>query len=195
MKKLLLAFALSSSLVSASFADTNLFFEQMIGTNLTDKGSWAIIGRKGDEKKNAGCAMTTSWNDGSYIWFVKDLIDGEFYIEFRNNAWNISDAPGNYEFRMNFKYSNGSIRGGDLTFYLLNKNTVFVRNLEKGIVEHLYNAKELAFVMPGSIKNAVVFLDRTREALNLMSRCIDESKNYKLEGAQSQSRPGIQRNI
>lgn len=193
MKRLLLGLLLSTSFIFPAIGEPNQrFFEQSIGTNITNKGAWIIIGSTGDGSRNvnARCSMGTEWNDGSYIWYIKDLIDDEVYMEFRNNIWNINDEPGRYTLRMNFKLSTGQIRGNDIVYSLINKNTIMLRNLGRTVTELMFNARELSFVMPGSIPNATIPLYKSREALNILSRCIDASKNFKLEGVGTGTTPG-----
>lgn len=185
MKKLLLISTMIATLTTSCLAESRIFFEKQIGQNLNDIGSWRIAGRTGDSKYNAACSVMTSWNDGSAFYFVRDLIDGEVYIEFKNNNWNVSDPKGTYNARINFKYSNNSVQGADVPFDLINKNTVMFRNLNKDFTKNFFGAIKLDIIMPGTIPNAFVPLAKTREALGLLSQCIDASKNHKLEGATS----------
>lgn len=184
MKKILIliALALTTTFVSASLANQSgsVFYEYMIGQRLTDKGAWIILGKTGSDTSNAKCSMGTEWNDGSYYWYINDLIDNEVYMEFRNNSWNISDPPGKYTLRANFKYSNGSIRGDYLKYDLINKNLIFIRWLDEMVTNEMFNAIELVLVMPGTISNAIIPLTGTRKAIALLSECRNQSKKYKL---------------
>jgi len=191
MKKLLLALCLSTAVITTGLAESNLsriFFNEMIGRNITDRGAWGIWGRTGDNRVNAACGMGTSWNDGSYFNFIKDLMDQEVYMEMHNANWNISDAPGTYELRANFVYSNGHVVGGSLKYQLINKNKILIRNLDRSIIDLVFDAKGLVLVMPGSIQSVTIPLDNSRSGMKLLSKCIDVSKNYSLTGPDS--RPG-----
>lgn len=183
MTKIFLIIVSLFMMTTACFAENKIFFEQRIGSkDLNQTGSWLILGRTGNEKLNAGCALTTTWTDGSQFWLTKDLIDDEVYAEYQNSEWSITDAPGNFSVRINFVHLDNSIRGGNFTYRLINKNTIMLRGLSKEFSINFFDAKakELRLVMPGSIPNAIIPLKGTKDAIVALSKCIDASKKEKL---------------
>jgi len=202
MKNLFVVGLISAIITIASIGTThssqqeNLFYERMIGQNLTDKGAWIILGKAGNERRNGRCSMSTAWNDGSHFWFIKDLIDDEVYISFQNNMWNISGFPGKYSLRANFIYPDGRVRGVDLEYELVSNNTIMIRWLTRELTEAMYDATELVLILHGRISNALIPLAKTREAMHYLSACIDESKNHKLyDGNVGRSTSGPGTNI
>lgn len=183
MKRLIIALALSAAFVTPSLSESSRFYEKMVGKNTTDKGGWLVSGNTGDSDENAGCGMLTDWNDGSYFVLIKDLIDSDLYIRIKNNQWNISDKPGIYKLRMNFKYSNGAVKGEDTEYVLGTKNSIAIPDISKKRIEYLYDAIELQLVMPGTIQNMSIPLNNTREAMKYLSDCIKKSEGYNLNKA------------
>jgi len=146
---------------------------------------------------NPACYAEVTWRDGSRFQLIRDLADGELYIFFRNNTWNISDAPGVYQMRANFQ-RNGNVSGLNFQYNLVNKNTIVIRNIIKEQFLPLFSGNQrMVFVMPGSIQNAEVDLTGSARALSEVSNCVDAARSVDLypEGRPNQSAPRNFNNI
>lgn len=146
---------------------------------------------------NPACYAEVTWRDGSRFQLIRDLADGELYIFFRNNTWNISDAPGLYQMRANF-HRNGNVSGLNFQYNLVNKNTIVIRNIIKEQFLPLFSGNQrMVFVMPGSIQNAEVDLTGSARALSEVSNCVDAARSVDLypEGRPNQSAPRNFNNI
>ena len=129
---------------------------------------------------NPACYAEVNWRDGSRFQLIRDLADGELYIFFRNNTWNIGDAPGTYNLRANF-HRNANISGLDLQYQLIDKNTIVIRNLRKDQFLPLFSANQkVTFVMPGTIQNAEFDLTGSSNALTEISKCVDFARGVDL---------------
>lgn len=150
-----------------------------------------------DGNGNPACYAEVTWRDGSRFQLIRDLADGELYIFFRNNTWNISDAPGVYQMRANFQ-RNGNVSGLNFQYNLVNKNTIVIRNIIKEQFLPLFSGNQrMVFVMPGSIQNAEVDLTGSARALSEVSNCVDAARSVDLypEGRPNQSVPRNFNNI
>jgi hypothetical protein len=148
---------------------------------------------------NPACYAEINWRDGSQFQLIRDLADGELYIFLRNNNWNIGDKSGNtYRLRMNFINRSGNIAGLNFEYYLVNKNTIVIRNIKKDQFLPLFanNVKAL-FVMPGNIENAEIDLTGSSRSLEEISKCIDAARSVDLypEGQPNTSIPRTFNNI
>lgn len=171
MKKFLLSTALAISLfTSQAFANANIFY------NGGQQGAWTIFGNGGSETQNPACVAETSWQDGSSMQLIKDLTSGELYIWFQNFEWNISDPPGDYPFRMNM-YSGNQVTGGDMTYTLVNKNTITIRGIDvDSFIPAFMQMTEMRLLMPGDIQIAYIPLDGSSATVDKLLACIDEAK-------------------
>ena len=169
-KKLLFASIAVCVFTSQSFAD-NFYTGKQIG-------AWTVFGNPGSQSQNPACVAETIWEDGSKMQLIKDLTSGEIYIWFQNYAWNIGDAPGDYPFRMNFHDREGHIVGGDLTYSLINKNTISIRALDaKSFIPAFMEMGEIRIMMPGDIGNAIIPLQGSTAAVQQLLDCMDAAKN------------------
>lgn len=172
MKKFLLATMLSCSLLlTPALAADDIFYDGGVS------GSWAVFGNAGSSKQNPACVAEVSWEDGSKLQLIKDLATGEIYIWFQNMEWNIADAPGNYPFRMNIVDNQNNLIGGDMTYELVNKNTISVRGIDAdSFIPPFMTMAEIRFVMPGDIQNAYIPLNGSGGAVEKMLACMDVFK-------------------
>lgn len=141
---------------------------------------YGVTGEK-NPRNNPACYAEVTWRDGSKFQLIRDLDDGELYIWFKNNSWNINDQSGRYNMRINFE-KNGRITSGlDFQYNLINKNTIVIRNIKKEMFLPLFsNGSKMLFVMPGSIQNAEVSLEGSTRALSEISNCVDRSVDVNL---------------
>lgn len=175
MLKKLLATSFAASLIfsTPSFAD-EIFYQG------SQQGSWNVFGNAGSATQNAACVAEVTWDDGSKLQLIKDLISGEIYIWFQNMEWNVGDPPGTYPFRMNIVDRAGNVVGGDMNYELVNKNTIAVRGLDaETFIPPFMGMSELRFIMPGDIGNAYVPLNGSTAAVEQLLQCMDTFKNYK----------------
>ena len=174
-KFLISTFALLMSASSAFAAD--FFFKSDVPSS-----PYFVMGMKGEGTKNPICVANADWPDGSSIQFIKDLADGEFYIWFQNNQWNISDpANTKSELRANFIQSNGRTTGLNFEILILNKNTIVIPSIMTDKFLPLFSAaNKLQFIMPGTISNAQVSLVGSTRALIELSNCVDASRQVDL---------------
>ena len=172
MKKLLLSSVLAAGLfVTQAFAEPNIFYSG------GQSGDWTVFGNAGSSTQNPACVAEVTWDDGSKFQLIKDLKNGEFYIWFQNNEWNIIDPPGNYTFRMNIVNRANQVAGGDMTYQLVNKNTISIRNLDvDSFVGPFMEMTEIRFIMPGDIGNAFIPLNGSTAATEKLVQCLDAYK-------------------
>lgn len=169
-KKIAASLSVLMFLSTASFAD-EIFYQ---GGQV---GSWSVFGNSGNATQNPACVAEVTWDDGSKFQLIKDLKDGEFYIWFKNNEWNIIDPPGNYSFRMNIVNRAGQVAGGDMAYQLVNKNTISVRNLDvDSFIGPFMEMTEIRFIMPGDIGNAFIPLNGSTAAIEKLVQCLDAYK-------------------
>ena len=145
-------------------------------------GNWFVFGFEGTSDKNRACVIEYGWQDGSRFQLIKDMVDGEVYIWFKNHQWNIADAPGDYEgMTVIIEGSNGTVKSWNATYNLINKNTITIRNLQNNpdFIEAFSALSVMKFVMPGDIENAVIPLDGSSAAIAAGSDCIDASNGKK----------------
>ena len=167
MKKLLTTTAIALTMaITPVYA--NFFGKQV--------GPWSIFGADGTEQQNRACVMEYQYQDGSRFQLIKDLVDGELYIWFKNHSWNISDAPGDYEgMTVVIKGSRGSVASWPATYSLVNKNTILIRNLNGAddFINAFAYLSEMTFVMPGNIQDALIPLTSTAAGLSTLASCVD----------------------
>jgi hypothetical protein len=171
MKKLLLSTVLAASLFATqAFAET-IFYSG------GQTGAWNVFGNAGNATQNAACVAETKWQDGSTMQLIKDLKSGELYIWFQNYEWNIADAPGDYSFRMNLVNRANQVVGGDMTYSLINKNTIAIRGIDvNSFIPAFMEMSEMRILMPGDIQPAYIPLDGSTAAVQKLLACLDESK-------------------
>lgn len=168
MKNFFLSALLASSLVVTPALAQEIFYDG------GQAGSWSVFGNAGTDTQNPACVAEVTWDDGSKLQLIKDLRDGELYIWFRNNEWNISDPPGVYTFRMNILDSGNNVVGGELEYELINKNTIAVRKIDvDSFIPPFMTMTEIRFIMPGDIQNAYVPLNGSSQAVDKLLACID----------------------
>ena len=162
--KYIVTLFVSLFLTTSVFADSLFFRDQRNG--------WDVFGFHQRDKLNPVCRADKNYNDGSQFSVVKDLADSELYIVFHNSSWNITDQPGLYSARLNF-HSGRRISGFQMTYELLNKNTIRIRHLvANNFIPDFVNFSKLDVIMPGSIPNATINLTGTSNLISLMSQCI-----------------------
>lgn len=169
MKNILLSTALSLALlVTPALAENEIFFDG------GQSGSWSVFGNAGNKDQNAACVAEVTWEDGSKFQLIKDLQSGEVYIWFQNMEWNIADAPGDYKFRMNIVDDRNNLIGGEMTYTLINKNTLAIRGIDaETFIPPFMTMAEIRFVMPGDIQNAYVPLNGSSGAVDKLLACMD----------------------
>jgi len=171
MKKFLIAATLACTTLLSTPAAIADFYNKQVG-------NWLVFGFDGTSDKNRACVMEYQWQDGSTFQLIKDLVDGEVYIWFKNHQWNIGDAPGDYEgMTVIMQGSRGTVQSWNATYNLINKNTITIRNLQNNpdFIQAFAYLAQMNFVMPGDIENAVIPLTGTSAAINAASNCIDVS--------------------
>lgn len=150
----------------------------------TQNRGWEILGIPQRDQLNPICRGDRNYNDGSQFSLIKDLADEELYILLINNSWNITDKPGQYNARINF-HSGNRITGANMTYELLNKNTIRVRNITPDrFLPDFMNYSKMVIIMPGTIQNAEIDLNGSTDLIAIMSECIKTFKS-------GRGRPGI----
>ena len=163
-KKLFVAVLVSLFTVSNAHA----FYDKNI------PGGWRVLGDPGSETQNPGCALILTYDDGSEIQLIRDLKDGELFIWFKNNEWNIADEiEKQYPMRINFYNSRGDVIGGNFQYQLVNKNTIVIRGLNiDDFIPPFMEMGTMKFIMEGNIENAIIPLEGTREGIKYLADCI-----------------------
>lgn len=178
MKKLVSATLAAMLFTSSAFAASQQFFNVDVRP-----GPYYVFGvtANAEKNENPACYAEVNWRDGSRFQLIRDLADGELYIFLRNNAWNISDPPGNYRMRMNFLSRSGQTTGLNFDYRLINKNTIVIRNIIKEQFLPLFsNNTRAIMVMPGSIQNAEIDLTGSSRTLTEISNCVDAARSVDL---------------
>ncbi len=172
MKKLLLSTVLAISLfTSQALADANIFYQG------GQTGAWTVFGNGGSQSQNPACVAETTWQDGSTMQLIKDLTSGELYLWFQNYEWNIGDPPGDYPFRMNMYNRANQVIGGDMTYTLVNKNTITIRGIDvNSFIPAFMEMGEMRIIMPGDIQPAYIPLQGSSAAVERLLACIDEAE-------------------
>ena len=178
MKKLVSGTLAAMLFTSSAFAASQQFFNVDVRP-----GPYYVFGVTANAEKNdnPACYAEVNWRDGSRFQLIRDLADGELYIFLRNNAWNISDPPGNYRMRINFLNRSGQTTGLNFDYRLINKNTIVIRNIIKEQFLPLFaNNTRAIMVMPGSIQNAEIDLTGSSRTLTEISNCVDVARSVDL---------------
>ena len=88
MNKFLSSVAISAMFITSAFAE-GTFYQ-------ATSGQWSVTGYNGGPGQaadgshfNTSCLAQTFWDDGSDLQLIQDLVDGELYIVFNNNSWNV----------------------------------------------------------------------------------------------------------
>lgn len=159
--------------LASLFFTTTALAQQLFFSAPNLRGNWQVVGDNGTETLHPACKLVMVWQDGSSFELIKDLADGELYILMVNNSWSINDPPNTRaNARLNFHSSN-MISGGSATFELLNKNTIRFRGLMADrFLPDFVSAQKLIIVMPGTISNAEVSLEGTRNGIDVLSNCV-----------------------
>lgn len=169
MKKYLLASVFSVVAATSAMAD-GYFHREVVGR-------WQIFGDHGTEKLNPSCSADFNYNDGSQFRLIKDIHDGELYIYFKNNDWNIRDEVGQqYTVRLNFLGSRGTVTGGTINYTLLGKSAIHIRNISgEKFIPDFAGLSKMQFVMPGTIQNTTITLEGSRQAVEGLVRCFNNA--------------------
>ena len=178
MKKLVSGTLAAMLFTSSAFAASQQFFNVDV-----QPGPYYVFGVTANAEKNdnPACYAEINWRDGSRFQLIRDLADGELYIFLRNNAWNISDSPGNYSMRINFLSRSGQTTGLNFEYRLINKNTIVIRNIIKEKFLPLFaNNTRAIMIMPGSIQNAEIDLTGSSRTLTEISNCVDAARSVDL---------------
>jgi hypothetical protein len=185
MIKLLKRCALVSVLLTGTaYADEQSFFER------TTEKSWSVFGGVNPDTAQATCYADTRWKDGSVLQIHRSLVDGEFWIFLKNTDWQIMDplGPRPTKIRINFYNGKRVVEGGDMSYSLTAKNTLFIPNIEtKRFVEALAKSNYINFIMPGTTSNIGVSIADSRAMITGLYDCIKSAgnkfKGMKPEGA------------
>lgn len=140
---------------------------------------WTVFGNRytknSEGDKNSGCIAEASWDDGSRLQIIKDLVDGELYIWINNIAWSITDpVKQKYTLRLNLYNGNRVVESGTIDYYLLNKNTMAIRNLaETKFTQAFFESTRMLLVPPGTIQNMTVSLGgNAKRVLASLAECV-----------------------
>ncbi len=146
------AMTLSPAAVSA---DDRHFFEAQIS-------NWAILGQKSVDSRNPTCSAEKTWTDGSFWTIYHDLKDQEPYFVIRNVDWSFSRSEQDrkeFSARLNFRGARGGLEGGAVSYEILSKDSIRVRNLYRDrFVPQFMKFANMLLVMPGSHDNLGVDL-------------------------------------
>lgn len=186
-KKLFVSAIVSAFMITSAHA----FYDKALPS------SWRVFGDAGNQERNPGCVMSLVYNDGSEFQLIRDLKDGELYIWFKNNEWNISDEIDKvYPMRINFYNSRGDVVGDVFEYVLVNKSTIVIRNLNiETFIPVFMEMGSMRFVMEGTIQNAEIPLTGTREGIEYLAQCIKGYYNNPPKGDTPVIPDGIKQNI
>jgi hypothetical protein len=153
--------------LSALPANADYFYQSEVG-------NWMVFGEDPASELNPACVISYEWQDGSEFQLIFDLYERELFIWFRNLEWDIIDPEGFYSLNMVAVGRNNNVVSGVLDYYLLNKNTIDIPDIEPGtFLDAFARMNELRFVMPGNIQNAYLDLDGSRAATMEFFDCIN----------------------
>ena len=177
-KSFLTATVASLMMTSAVLAnDGSRFFDNSVGI-------WSVIGLHASSENgtNPACIAATSWEDGSYFNLIQDLADGELFIEFTNNDWNVTGPynEGFLDMTMNF-YGNNRVDSRKVKFKLTDKNTIMIHGIDhKTFIPLFMNYSKIVMIMPGDISNSEIPLKDSTRAMNLLTQCLKQSEKETL---------------
>ena len=161
-------------------------FTEFYRVDVTDS-PYMVYGVTGDTegKKNPACYAEINWRDGSRFQLVRDLEDGELYIFFRNNQWNIADETGmkkSYRLRANFEKHGNLTNGFNFEYNLLSKNIIVIRNIVKtgNFIPLFVENTKMTFIMPGDIQNSEVSLKGSLRVMEELSKCVSRADTLNL---------------
>jgi hypothetical protein len=188
MKKLFTSALVFAFMTSSALAQT--FYDQY-------SGGWNIFGVTGSNGKNPACVMSYKFQDGSDFQLVKDLADGELYIWLQNMEWDIADEVNKpYPLRINFYNKNGEVVGGDFEYYLQTKNTIAIRALDVNTFIPVFMEMATMRLIPtGTIQNAQIPLEGTRDGVNKLAACIEYYEKNKPSSEKNEVPEGLKQNI
>lgn len=173
MKKLIAAGLMSCLMAGSAMAQSKQFFYK-------NHGQWEVVGITGDQSDNIppNCAVKTYWKNGSFIFFVQDLIDFEIYLAVHNTEWNINVPKENINtIAVTFKSSQNVDIVLPYQIEFVSPKTIRLRELDfKNFVPLFANAKSFIVHMPGNISHLHAGLSGTKEAMGSMSLCIDAAE-------------------
>lgn len=166
--------AIGLMLSSTSIAQSqNFYYNEM--------QHWIVEGVPNNKQINASCYTQTRWSDGSRFQLIKNLVTGELYIWVQAMFWNISDQPGSTAVARVNTHGKSGVIGGDLTFLILNKNTIVIPEIQAdGFIQAFMTQNEMHIIMPGTVENFVLSLKGSTKAIQSLSECVEASKKANL---------------
>lgn len=170
MKKLLSAVLLSLFISSGAYAQE--FFR-------SSSGQWDVIGIAQVDNVAPNCQIKTNWVDGSHMALVQDLADGEIYFGVYFKKWNL--VPSNNPILITVKFD-GPVGTIPMPFAALVTGIKMIRIPEvpfEPVVPMFAMARNITIEVPGS-PVAVAGLKGTKEAMGLMSQCLNKAKELKI---------------
>lgn len=171
MKKFMLSLLLTVSFLTVPVS------AQTLSTFFKEKsGQWGIVGLVGDKNVNSSCVLTTKWKNGAFISLVNDLNDGELFLIYHNPSFKFVDSNLNVGF-FNFKGKDIPPSGLkiQMTFEVINENTIRIRKLSKELILPLYSEASLMLLeLPGSLPSISVGLEGSRQSLFHLNMCINK---------------------
>lgn len=157
-------------------------------TNFYDKqisNEWWVAGRvytpsPTDSPVNNVCTALRRWEDGSSIYLIKDLVDGEMYMRIVNVDWNIPSkvvgggiiARFGLAASKDHKLIKGALR---ISFDRVNSNTIIFRKLNGELYDFLYRASSIMMSFPPDIDTMSTMdtLVPGKAVLEAMGDCMD----------------------
>ncbi len=139
--------------------------------------AWTVYGNAYDENQRAACFAENRYKDGSIFQLSINPGTNDLYIWFKDNTWEMKSHSfhKDYPVRLNLFNDDKIIDGGNMTFTVLDKNTIQILHIgQKPFFKTLLNSNKIVFVMPGTVLNATVRMAHTPEVLKAFEGCIRE---------------------
>jgi hypothetical protein len=130
------------------------------------------------EGANPACIIYGSYDDGSFIQVIFDLVEENLSIHVTNTAWNINGALNSYNTLEIGFMSDQNLSIGEYRYRLLEPNSIEIENVRLYSFMRAFGSNAiLVFVMPENIENMYVMLYGSLEANHQFASCL----NYYLE--------------
>jgi len=102
--RFLKSFAIGLGLLMTTFASVGA--EGVPTFHNESHGAFDVVGYWGTTTKQPTCQINTHYADKSYVSFVKNVIDAEFWIEINNKEWDFTGGGIGFEFTTDVEFYN-----------------------------------------------------------------------------------------
>lgn len=160
---------LSTSALAEQSNDAKVFYSKRIDA------LWTVGGHEyPGTKDHPECYANSTLEDGSGLEISKDLETDNFFIRVQNMNWNLTEGTDDKEkLRLNLYRNNKLVDGGNMSWFILTKNTIAIPALSaKDFSAALWNTTLIRVIMPGDNQNFSTFIASPHVVINALAECI-----------------------